>query len=632
MAPFDVSAKSDSHAEQSDGSKPKLECTHDWVQDGSVDMQGRPVRRSKTGGWKACGFIIVDEMSERLAYYGIASNLIVYLTTVLHEGLAPSARNVNNWMGVSYILPVVGAFVADVFWGRYWTITALSIVYLLGLVSLTLSVSIRGLKPPPCANPVIACPQANSAQLGVFFFSLYLISVGTGGVKPCLEAFGADQFDEEDPKERRRKSSFFNLWNFGLCLGAMIAFSALVYVQDNFGWGVGFGIPAGAMAVAVCIFLAGTPFYRHKQPGGSPLTRVSQVFVAAVRNWRVEVPSDSNLLYETVDEESQRIGRRQLRHTPSISFLDKAAVKPSQFDRIIDGGAIKASPWRLCTVTQVEEVKLLVRIVPIWLATFMYGAVTAQITTFFTKQGSTLDRHLGSRFIIPAASVQSFTTITIVVLLPIYDRVFVPFARKFTGHERGITLLQRIGLGLFLSIVSLIVAALAEGKRLHVAAAHDLLDNPKVSIPLSIAWLLPQYVLMGISDVFAIVGQQEFFYDQMPDALRSLGMGLYLCAAGVGGFLSSILITMVQNASSHGGKHAGWFTNNLNRSHLDYFYWLLAILSTVNFVIFMIVAHFYTYKKPQTVNAALSSSATIASAYSYTNEKLKAHTTNLHPC
>lgn len=590
----------------------------DLAQDGSVDMRGNSVRRSKTGGWKACGFIIVDEISERLAYYGIASNLITYLTTVLHEGTASSARNVNNWVGVTYIVPLAGAFLADTFTGRYWSIAVFSIVYILGLVSLTLSVCIKSLRPPSCAN-VAACPRANSAQLGVFFFSLYLISIGTGGLKPCLEAFGADQFDEEDPKERRRKSSFFNVWNVGLCMGALTAITALVYIQENKSWGLGFGIPTAAMGVAFLCFLGGTYLYRHKRHGGSPLTRVVQVLVASLRKWRVRVPSDPALLHHrhanSSDEESLRFGRRHLQHTASLSFLDKAAVTEPEHE-----GMAKANPWRLCTVTQVEEVKLLFRIVPIWMATFAYGLVFAQVTTFFTKQGATMDRQMGKHFTIPAASVQSFTTVVVIVLLPIYDRVFVPFARRLTGNERGISLLQRIGVGLFLSIVSIVVAAIIEGKRLRAASHAGLLQNPKAIIPLSISWLLPQYALMGISDVFVTVGLQEFFYDQMPDGLRSLGMAFYLCASGMGGFLSSILITVVQNVTSHGGKDPGWIANNLNRSHIDYFYWLLVVVSSINLLAFIIISHFYTYKKTQSQLVTSKASHELKVQHHYLNE------------
>ncbi|MCO5579460.1 hypothetical protein L7F22_033315 [Adiantum nelumboides] len=559
----------------------------DWVGDGSVDLHGRPVRRSLTGCWRASLFIIGDEFSERLSYYGIASNLITYMTTVLHQSLAWSAKNTNNWSGVTLVVPLVGAFFADSYLGKYWTIVTVSGVYVIGLLLLTLSVSLSSLRPPACKTNSI-CPRASRGQLGFFFFSLYLISLGTGGVKPCLEAFGADQFDEDNREERRMKASFFNWWYFGLCMGALLAFSVLVYIQDNVSWGLGFGIPAIAMTFALATFLAGTKYYRHKVPAGSPLTRVAKVVVAAICKRRMLLSHSPDLLYQVIDKESIRVGRRQLSHTDHLRFLDKAAI--------LEHGDSSAnySSWNLCTVTQVEEVKLIVRILPIWLAMLTYGIVFAQTATLFTKQGSTMDRKMGPHFEIPAASLQTFTTIVIVVLLPIYDRVFVPIVSRLTGHQRGITMLQRIGFGLFLSILSMMAAAITERKRIDAARDHGLLDSPTSIIPLSIFWLLPQYILSGISDVFAIVGQQEFFYDQVPDTTRSFGMALYLCAMGVGSFLSSLLITIIESITGTGSR--SWFTNNINRGHLDYFYWLLAVLSASNMILYVMISHAYEYK------------------------------------
>lgn len=568
-----------------------------WVGDGSVDLKGRPVSRFLTGRWKASFFIIGDEFSERLSYYGIASNLITYMTTVLHESLASSAKNTNNWSGVTLVIPLLGAFFADSYFGKYWTIATVSVVYVVGLLFLTLSVSLSALKPPTCTKGSI-CPRASREQLGFFFFSLYLISVGTGGLKPCLEAFGADQFDEEDNKERIMKASFFNWWYFGLCTGAMLAFTILVYIQDNVSWGLGFGIPAIVMVVALATFLAGTKFYRHKLPAGSPLTRIAKVIVAATRKRRLPLPHSSELLYEANDKESLRVGRRKLSHTDHFRFLDKAAVvEHGDFDS-------KQSSWNLCTVTQVEEVKLVIRIMPIWLAMLTYGIVFAQTSTLFTKQGSTMDRNMGSHFEIPAASLQSFTTIIILILIPLYDKVFVPIVSRLTGHQRGITMLQRIGVGLFLSILCMIAAAITERKRIDAARDHGLLDLPKATIPLSIFWLLPQYILSGVSDVFAIVGQQEFFYDQVPDTTRSFGMALYLCAMGVGSFLSSLLITIIESITGDGSR--SWFTSNINRGHLDYFYWLLAVLSSMNLILYIMISHFYDYKAVGRADASSS--------------------------
>lgn len=134
----------------------------------------------------------------------------------------------------------------------------------MGLTLLTASVSFKYLRPPPCIYTSSSCSEATPVQNGLFFCSLYLIALGTGGHKPCIEAFGADQFDGEDPEENRYRSSFFNWWYFGQCFGALIALSVLLYVEDYIGWGVGFGIPTVAMALALSLFLYGSKFYRHQ--------------------------------------------------------------------------------------------------------------------------------------------------------------------------------------------------------------------------------------------------------------------------------------------------------------------------------------------------------------------------------
>lgn len=237
-------------------------------------------------------------------------------------------------------------------------------------------------------------------------------------------------------------------------------------------------------------------------------------------------------------------------------------------------------------------------LLPIWMACLMYGVVFAQSSTFFTKQGSTMDRKIGTHFEIPAASLQCFTSLSILLLVPVYDRIFVPIARRLTGNERGITMLQRIGTGMFFSVISMIVAALIEIRRIEVAKDSGLIDLPNATIPLSIFLLLPQYVLFGIADVFAMVGMQEFFYDQMPDTMKSLGIAVNLSVVGVSSFISSILISVTEKVSCR-SKGGCWFTNNLNKAHLDYFYWLLASLSAINLCIYMFLASCYQYKNAQ---------------------------------
>ncbi|POO00139.1 Proton-dependent oligopeptide transporter family, partial [Trema orientale] len=250
----------------------------------------------------------------------------------------------------------------------------------------------------------------------------------------------------------------------------------------------------------------------------------------------------------------------------------------------------------VCSIAEVEEAKAVLRLVPIWGTCLVYGVVYAQGSTFFTKQGATMDRTVVSGFKIPPASLQCFIGLAIIIIIPIYDRIFVPIARVFTRNPSGITMLQRIGVGIFLSALSMVVAALVEMKRLKTARVYDLVDKPSATVPMSVWWLVPQYFIFGLADVFTLVGLQEFFYDQVPTELRSIGLALYLSVIGVGSFLSSFLISVIEKATG-GDDHYSWFSNNLNQGHLDYFYWLIVGLNAIGFVAFLHFARSYIYNR-----------------------------------
>nr|GMD46809.1 protein NRT1/ PTR FAMILY 8.3-like [Ipomoea batatas] len=554
-----------------------------YAGDGSVDIKGNPVLKANTGSWKACPFILSTECCERLAYYGIGINLVSYLTKYLHEGNASAATNITTWAGTCYLTPLIGAFLADAYWGRYWTIAAFSTIYFIGMCTLTLSASVPALRPAGCEGSV--CPSATPAQNAVFFFGLYLIALGTGGIKPCVSSFGADQFDDTDPTERPKKGSFFNWYYFSINIGALASSTIIVWIQENAGWGIGFGVPTLFMAIAIASFFLGTPLYRFQKPGGSPLTRICQVLVASFRKRNLTVPTDNTLLYETRDGVSAiDEGSRKLLHTDELRCLDKAAVIS---DVELKSGEYCDS-WRLCTVTQVEELKRLVQLLPVWATGIVFFAVHAQLPTLSIEQGMTMDTTIGS-FNIPAASLSSFNIISVLVCVPIYDRVLVPVAKKITGTERGFSELQRMGIGICISILCMLGATLVETKRLELARELGLV-NEGSAVPMSILWLVPQYVLMGAAEVFTCIGQIEFFYDQSPESMRSLCTALALLTTSLGAYLSSFMISVVTSVT-------GWIPDNLNQGQLDYYFLLLAFLAFLNMVAYLFCSKLYKSKQ-----------------------------------
>ncbi|ERN04735.1 protein NRT1/ PTR FAMILY 5.10 [Amborella trichopoda] len=573
-------------AEDPSSSSPLL---HEDVDTVKAAVGGRG--RSATGGWSAAIYIIWVEVAERFAYNGASSNMMTYLTRYLHQSTATAAKNVNVWNGVATIIPLLGAFIADSYMGRYPTIIVSSFIYVMGLSMLTLSAILPSLRPPvSCVynGGRFFCHLPSAGQAGFFFTAIYMVALGQGGHKPCVQAFGADQFDEDNQEERMWKQSFFNWWYFGISNGSLLAVSVMMFVQDNIGWGWGFGIPAVAMAAGLLVFLAGRKKYRLKQVGLSPMTEIAQVFVAAVRKRNVSYlgETESEIFWASGSALPGPLRARG----DQFRWLDKAAI-PDEQDRAVS----KKNKWRLCSVRQVEDAKLLLRLVPIWASCLLYTIVYAQSPTFFTKQGITMDRKLGSTFMVPPAALQTFINVVALIVVPLYDRLIIPMARKVKGDECGITTLQRIGTGIFVSAIAMVVAALVELKRLRVAADYGLLDLPNTTIPMSIVWLIPQYVLFGVADVFTVVGLQEFFYNQMPNDLRSVGAAIYLCVFGLGSLLSSLLISVIDGLSSLGGGES-WFSDNINRAHLDYFYSLLALLCTLSLIVYVYFARIYVYK------------------------------------
>ncbi|CAI9267200.1 unnamed protein product [Lactuca saligna] len=491
--------------------------------DGVVDYRGRPVLRSKSGCWRSAYFIIAVEVAERFAYYGVSSNLITYLTGPLGQSTATAAENVNTWAGTARLLPLLAAFIADAFLGRYLMIIIASLLYVLALGFLALSTFI----PSNCetANGGSSC--SSQLQVVMFFISLYLVAIAQGGHKPCVQAFGADQFDADDPVERKAKSSFFNWWYFGMCAGPTVGIFVLSYIQDNLSWVLGFGIPCIIMAFALIVFLIGTINYRFaaRIEEKSAFLRIGHVFVKAARNWKTAPSVMSS------DEEAFGIFDHQ--RSKQFRFLDRALFKGSNEDGTV------------CNIDEVEEAKAILRLVPIWVNRVKFQDSSRHTTIFHRKPS-------------------------------------------------GITMLQRIGIGILISIVSMVVAAVVETKRLETAREYGLIDDPNATIPMKIWWLLPQYLLAGAGDVFTMVGIQEFFYDQVPSDLKSMGLALYLSIIGIGSFLSSFLISIVGKMTGGNGED-GWISDNVNRGHIDYFYYLLAGISVVAFMMYIYVARSYVY-------------------------------------
>lgn len=216
-----------------------------------------------------------------------------------------------------------------------------------------------------------------------------------------------------------------------------------------------------------------------------------------------------------------------------------------------------------------------------------------------------MNRYLSPSFEIPPASMAIFKVLTLLICLPLYERQFVPFIRKFTKNPVGITTLQRMGIGFAINIIATIASAIVETKRKSVAADHNLLDHPTEIIPISVFWLVPQNVLHGLSDVYMVVGHMEFLYDQSPESMRTTGAALYWLSIAIANYLSTFMVSMVHQYTGT-GSNKNWLPDrNLNRGELDSYYWLMTGVQAVNLVYYLICASLYVYKPIEEITQTL---------------------------
>jgi dipeptide/tripeptide permease len=230
----------------------------------------------------------------------------------------------TNFNGTAAFTPVLGAIIADAFAGRFWTITGGGALYLVGMLGLVMAALAPALRPPPCvagANTATAppCQSASGGQLAMLYLPLLFTALGSGGIRPCVVAFGADQFGQRGRRPGgEQKWSYFNLYFFSMGLAVLLALTVVVYIQENVGWGWGFGIPAIAMFLSVFSFMVGYPLYVKVKPEGSPFKRLLQVVVAAFKKRKEAVPEDAALLYQNKELDAPIATDGRLLHTNQL--------------------------------------------------------------------------------------------------------------------------------------------------------------------------------------------------------------------------------------------------------------------------------------------------------------------------
>lgn len=541
----------------------------------SMDEAARLSPHSRRGGWITFPFIIGTMACLSVASGGWLSNLIVYLIQEFNIKSISAAKIYNFVNGSITLFPIVGAVIADSFVGCFSVIWFSSLISLLGVLLLVLTAAIDQLRPPACESGSSPCKYPSHLQFAVLYLGLVLASLGNAGSRFTIATMGADQFDS--PKHQ---GIFFNWYIFTMYATTVVSSTAIVYVEDNYSWTWGFTIAAVANVLGLAVLFSGRRFYRLPKPQGSPFKSLVRVVVAAISKRKLTLSLKNEDYYHGLDQDHTKATAKDHHPTHFFRFLNRAALHT-------EGDT--THPWKLCTVQQVENLKGLIKIFPLWSTGLSLCTPLAIQLSLTVIQALTMDRHLGSRFKVPAGSMPVFILVSTSLSIFIIDRLALPLWEKLT--KRPLTLLQRVGIGHALTIASMAVSAAVEAKRLNTAQSKNL-QNSDTIIPMSALWLVPQLAIAGLGEAFHFPAQIAFYYQEFPDSLKSTSTAAVALFIGIAFYISNAIIDLVRRVTE-------WLPDNINNGRLDNLYWLCCILGGLNFGYYLICSSLYKYQSSE---------------------------------
>ncbi|KAK2965941.1 hypothetical protein RJ640_005357 [Escallonia rubra] len=537
----------------------------------------------KAGGWRSVKYIIGNEACEKLASMSLVSNITVYLRTKYNLSGILLVNVVTIWSGTCNIASVAGALISDAYLGRYLTLLFGSIASLLGMATLALTAGMPKLRPPPC-NEQVNCIQPQKWQMGVLYTGFGLLAIGAGGIRPCNIAFGADQFDTNTEKGKKQLDSFFNWWWLSFSLALLIALTGVVYIQTYVSWTLGYAIPVACFVLSITAFLMGRHVYVYKKPQGSVFVDMLKVMVAAFRKRKTTIElSHCHSFHDPAPSDPQA---SKLPRTNRLKCLDKAAILTAPSDMNVPG---QKSSWILCTLQQVEQLKCLVGVVPVWISGIGGFVAIDQQGTFGVLQALQMEKSIGHHFKIPPAWLTIASMLALSIWVIVYESIYIPVVKKILGRDARIPIRERIRIGIVVSILCMILSGLVEKKRRESALSHGSFVSP-----ISMAWLLPQFALSGLTEAFICIAIMEFLTAQMPESMRSIAGSLFFISLSLGSYVSSLILNVIHSLTGKNGTP--WLGgHDLNQNRLEYYYYIIAALGALNFIYFTFFASNYIF-------------------------------------
>ncbi|KAM5333296.1 solute carrier family 15 member 2 isoform 4-T4 [Glossophaga mutica] len=380
------------------------------------EVPPQPPRLPKKPPPKICGsnyplsiaFIVVNEFCERFSYYGMKAVLTLYFLYFLHWNEDTSTSVYHAFSSLCYFTPILGAAIADSWLGKFKTIISLSLVYVLGHVIKSLG-----------ALPILG---GHTVHTVLSLIGLSLIALGTGGIKPCVAAFGGDQFEKNHEEERTR---YFSVFYLSINAGSLISTFITPMLRGDvqcFGedcYALAFGVPGLLMVIALVVFAMGSKMYKKTPPEGNVVTQVVKCIWFAISN--------------RFKNHSGEIPKRQ-------HWLDWAAEK---------------YPKQLIT-----DVKALTRVLLLYIPLPMFWALLEQQGSRWTLQATRMNRNLGF-IVLQPDQMQVLNPLLVLIFIPLFDLVIYPLVSKCGINFSS---LRKMAVGMILACLAFAVVAVVEIK------------------------------------------------------------------------------------------------------------------------------------------------------------------------
>ncbi|XP_065149244.1 solute carrier family 15 member 1 isoform X1 [Paramisgurnus dabryanus] len=380
-------------------------------------------KKNKKKTAECCGypvsifFIVVNEFCERFSYYGMRAVLVLYFRYFLHwdDDLATSIY--HAFVALCYLTPILGAIIADSWLGKFKTIIYLSIVYAAGQVIMAVS-TVHDITD----SNKDGTPDNLTFHMALSMLGLILIALGTGGIKPCVAAFGGDQFQEH---QSRQLNTFFSV--FYLCINAGSLLSTLItpvlraqecgiYSQQKC-YPLAFGVPAALMVISLVVFIAGSGMYVKRDPEGNIMGAVCKCIGFAIRN---------------------RFRHRSSRYPKREHWMDWAEEK---YDKLL-----------------IAQVKMVLKVLFLYIPLPMFWTLFDQKGSRWTLQATTMSGDFGA-FILQPDQMQTVNPIFILTMVPIMDRIVFPLIQKC---GLNFSPLKRMTVGMLFAAMAFVSAALVQ--------------------------------------------------------------------------------------------------------------------------------------------------------------------------